>query len=130
VRVNFDFMFLRPPSFSSPHLLSSPLGRGNSIRPVLVLRMTLRQIQLPEFSRRRRKIHPLLGGEGRGEDGRLINLIVFCARPHPNLLPRGEGTAIGRFLENTRTAMVSSQRDNRKLARHIVSGNSQNEIMS
>jgi hypothetical protein len=38
----------------------------------LVLRRSVRQIQSREFSKRRRTILPLLGGEGRGEDGRLI----------------------------------------------------------
>ena len=26
-----------------------------------------------------------------------LNQIMFYARPHPNPLPRGEGTAVGRF---------------------------------
>src|SRR5208337_4232880 len=32
-----------------------------------MIRLTVRQIQSPEFSKRRRKFLPLLGGEGRGE---------------------------------------------------------------
>jgi hypothetical protein len=35
-----------------------------------------RQIQSREFSRGRRMILPLLGGEGRGEDGRLSNFFL------------------------------------------------------
>ena len=62
------------------------------------------------FSRGRRMFHPLLGGEGRGEDGRSIKflrpsdgrrwrsrmrvLICFDARPHLNPLPRGEDFGI------------------------------------
>ena len=36
-------------------------------------------------------IPPLLGGEGRGEDGRSANprgKLVFLNRPHPDLLPQ------------------------------------------
>src|SRR5208282_725524 len=50
--------------------------------------------------------------------------------PPPKLSPHGEGFHIRRPLENSGAGIVSSHRDNRKLARHIVSGASQNEIMS
>src|ERR1022692_1566806 len=85
--------------------------------------MCVRPIQSREFSRRRRTILPLLGGEGRGEvEGStnfsfqsLISLVAFnpttdaahmpvthlkvcfIARPPPKPLPRGEGTAHARF---------------------------------
>jgi len=36
-------------------------------------------------------------GEGWGEGGQ-PNQFMICIRPHPNLLPRGEGTAITRFV--------------------------------
>ena len=75
-----EICVLRPPS---PFILSPPSSlrfdaiapkpkakadrRGNGCWPVLVLRMTVRQNQSHECSRRRRTILPLLGGEGRGE---------------------------------------------------------------
>src|SRR5450759_4534956 len=57
-----EICVLRSPS---PFILSP--RRGNGCWPVLVLRMTVRQNQSHECSRRRRTILPLLGGEGRGE---------------------------------------------------------------
>src|SRR5208282_211787 len=51
--------------YARPHLLSSPPRRGNSFRLLLVLRMSVRPSQSDKFSKERRTILPLLGGEGR-----------------------------------------------------------------
>ena len=44
-------------------------GRGNNRSAALGLRLTVRPIPAPEFSRRRQTILPLPGGDGRGEGG-------------------------------------------------------------
>ena len=95
-----------------PHLLSSPPGRGNGCGPFLVLRMVVRQIQSREFSRGRWMIHPLLGGEGRGEDGRSTILIYVlrsrqCRRAR-RLLPQ-HLSALQRSWQRPATARASAR---------------------